>query len=169
MQSDLLHGKIITYLGKIGQTKLTEAQTTELMKLMEATNDLENIGDIIETNMVALGNRRILAGVTVSEATQEVLRGVHAEVLVALESAMLAVSQKNEQAARAVVGMKAQINTLVNQAARHQASRLVAEEPNRGRGVLIRDGCDRKPKTNLLLLQTHGPSLCSRCHGHSRS
>ena len=128
---DLLHGKIITYLGKVGQTRLTSDQTAELIKLMQATNDLENIGDIIETNMVALGRRRINSGIAVSGASLEVLRGVHREVLLALESAMLAVTQKDEQVAQAVVGMKARINELVQKAAHHQATRLIADEPNR--------------------------------------
>ena len=52
---DDLHGQIITYLGAIGQTRLDEESADELAGLMEATNDLEAIGDIIETNLVQLG------------------------------------------------------------------------------------------------------------------
>jgi len=59
---DALHGQIVIYLGKISQKTLTEPQTKELLGLMDAVNDLENIGDIIETDLVYLGNQRIEAG-----------------------------------------------------------------------------------------------------------
>jgi phosphate:Na+ symporter len=37
---------------------------------MEAVSNLENIGDIVETNLVVLGYDRIKDGIEISEATQ---------------------------------------------------------------------------------------------------
>ncbi|MDH3731525.1 MAG: Na/Pi cotransporter family protein, partial [Acidimicrobiia bacterium] len=56
---DDLHGQIIGYLGEISTQRLSENSTEELIDLMQATNDLEAIGDIIETNMTALGFSRV--------------------------------------------------------------------------------------------------------------
>ncbi|MCP3918867.1 MAG: Na/Pi cotransporter family protein [bacterium] len=128
---DVLHGHIVTYLGKISQTVLSEAQTEELIKLLAAANNLENVGDIIETNLVALGLNRIEAGVTISPATQTVLADFHAAVVRSLDNAILAITQKNEEAAGLVVGMKEEIDRLADSAAVHEARRLVAEEPQR--------------------------------------
>ncbi|MDP2483218.1 MAG: Na/Pi cotransporter family protein [Candidatus Palauibacterales bacterium] len=128
---DRLHGEIVTYLGRVSQETLTAGQTEELMKLLEATNDLENIGDVIETNLVRLGRSRLDDGVHVSEATTGVLEEFHAAVSRALDMALLAVSQKNESAAAEVVGMKGEINRLASSAAIHEAHRLVAHEPGR--------------------------------------
>ncbi len=128
---DALHGHIVTYLGQISQKPLTEAQTDELLKLMETANDLESIGDIIETNLVGLGTRRIDQGISVSEATKRVIEQFHATVAGALNQALLAVTQKNAQAASDVVSMKEEINRLADSAALHEARRLVAAEPNR--------------------------------------
>ncbi len=128
---DSLHGQIVTYLGQISRSQLSADQTSELIKLMEAVNDLENIGDIIETNLVRNGEERVDRGFTMSAATREVLGGFHAAVSRALEQALMAVSQKNEQAAARVVEMKDEINGLAHSAALHGAQRLVAEEPNR--------------------------------------
>jgi phosphate:Na+ symporter len=128
---DLLHGQIVTYLGKISRHTLTEDQTAEFLKLMETTNDLENIGDIIETNLVMLGSDRIDEQVSISEPTQEIIREFHGAVTRALAAAMQAATQKSEEAANVVIGMKGQINRLAERAALHQARRLVAEEPNR--------------------------------------
>lgn len=128
---DTLHGQIIAYLGKIGRASLTEAETAELVQLLAATNDFENIGDIIETNLVTLGMLRIGLGLRISDPTQEVIREFHATVLEALDASLLAVTQKNEVAARVVTDMKKDINRLADSAALHGAARLIADAPNR--------------------------------------
>jgi phosphate:Na+ symporter len=128
---DTLHAQIIAYLGKISRLSLTEAQTSELIRLMEAVNDLENIGDVIETNLVVLGHDRIEQGVSISQPTREVLTNFHVAVNRAVGAAVQAVAQKNELAARTVTSMKQEITRIADSAAAHQAQRLVAEEPNR--------------------------------------
>ncbi len=128
---DELHGKIITYLGHISQQTLSEPQTEEHIRLMEAANDLENIGDLIETNLVTIGTRRLDQQVTISDATREVIEEFHAAVSRALDAAMAAVTTKSVEATRVVTAMKQEINRLSDSAAIHQAQRLVAEEPNR--------------------------------------
>jgi phosphate:Na+ symporter len=130
-QVDILHAATIEYLGKISQLQLTSVQTNDFIRLMAAVNDLENIGDIIETNLVALGHKLKDGGVTISESTLQVLDGLHKTVGRAVDGAVQAVSQDNELAAQAVISMKDEINRLSDSAALHEASRLVAEEPNR--------------------------------------
>jgi phosphate:Na+ symporter len=128
---DALQGYIIKYLGEIGQTRLSSESTEELIGLMEATNDLEAIGDVIETNLVGLGLRRIENNLRVSPQTQQVLRDFHKPVAEALDLAMLALTQKNADAALRVGKMKKRINSLERAAAAHQAERLMADEPAR--------------------------------------
>ncbi len=128
---DSLHAQIIGYLGKISRLSLTENQTAELIRLMSSVNDLENIGDVIETNLVVLGKERIDQGLSISQPTREVMNGFHQAVTKAVRGALQAVSQKNIPAARAVMDMKQEITRIADSAALHQARRLVAEEPNR--------------------------------------
>ncbi|MTW22969.1 Na/Pi cotransporter family protein [Allochromatium palmeri] len=128
---DTLHAEIVTYLGKISRQSLTEHQTRELMALLAAANDLENIGDLIETNLVVLGRERIDQGVSVSEPTRELLLDFHRTVSRALGTALQAVAQNNEIAARTVTAMKREISAIADSAAAHEARRLVAEEPKR--------------------------------------
>ena len=130
-QVDILHAATIEYLAKISKLELTSTQTNEFVRLMAAVNDLENIGDIIETNLVALGHKLKDDAVTISKPTQQVLEDLHKTVCKAVDGAVQAVSQENELAAQAVISMKDEINRLSDSAALHQASRLVAEEPNR--------------------------------------
>jgi len=128
---DILHGHIVTYLGRISQKALTEQQTEVLMKLMGATNDLENIGDIIETDLVYLGNEGIDNQVAISKETREMLAKLHDVVSTTAELAIDAVMENDEQAAQEVISMKADIGRLMDSAAMHESRRLVAEEPNR--------------------------------------
>ena len=128
---DILHGQIIRYLGQLSRQGLGEDDSFELVRLMEAANDLENIGDIIETNLVAQGLERLENGIRVSEETQKVLEGFHKTIVRALELALQAVGQQNAEAARAVVEMKAAVNALADSATLHEARRLVADEPRR--------------------------------------
>jgi len=128
---DALHAEIVTYLGRISRLELTEMQTEEFLRLMDAVNDLENIGDVIETNLVELGRRRIEKGVSVSKPTQDVLNGFHRVVTRAVDAAIEAVSENNLDAAKSVTGLKEEIAALANSAAVHESKRLVVNEPNR--------------------------------------
>jgi len=128
---DLLHGHIITYLGQLNQENLSEAVSQELMCTMEAANDLEAVGDIIETNLVVLGLQRLEEGVVVSEATRNVLTNFHKTVLRGFDLALQAVSQRSRDAAQVVVEMKAEVRREAEMASLHEAQRLVADEPRR--------------------------------------
>jgi phosphate:Na+ symporter len=128
---DILYEQILDYMGKISKGTLTESQTQELLNLMTALSELENIGDTVETNLVDLGNDRIDAGFKISESTAKVLNGFQDVVKKALKGAILAVAHNNREAAEEVIRMKDEITELADSAAAHQASRLVAEEPNR--------------------------------------
>ncbi|HSG79806.1 MAG TPA: Na/Pi cotransporter family protein, partial [Acidimicrobiia bacterium] len=77
---DALHGQIVRYLGRIGQTRLSEQSAEEVMGLMEATNDLESIGDIIEKNLIAAGRTRLESNVPISPGTMAALVEFHSMV-----------------------------------------------------------------------------------------
>jgi len=128
---DLLHGQISAYLGRISGRRLNEATTAEMLALMDAANELEAIGDVVETNLVGLGLSRIEQDIRVSSATREMLEEFHSAVSQSVDLAMMAVTQKNAEAARRVAAMKSTINSLERDALAHEAERLVADEPMR--------------------------------------
>ncbi|MEJ1297227.1 MAG: Na/Pi cotransporter family protein [Candidatus Sedimenticola sp. (ex Thyasira tokunagai)] len=128
---DILYEQTIDYLGKISKQSLTEAQMEEFLQLMEAVGELENVGDTIETNMVELGLARINSDISISKPTTSILKGFHQVVVRAVGAAVQAVAQNNGSAARNVILMKHEVDSMANSAAIHQAERLVAEEPNR--------------------------------------
>jgi len=128
---DALHGAVVEYLGRVSQQSLSADQTEELMRLLEATNALENIGDVIETSLVNMGLERLDVGLHVSPETREVLGDYHTTVGKALAAAIVAVIQKNEQQASYVLEMKEAIKGQLKQASLHEVQRLIAQEPGR--------------------------------------
>ncbi len=125
---DVLHKHLSTYLARISQLKLNEYQTKKMVKLMEAINDLDHIGDLIEVNMVELGLRRVEKGFKISEATQKVINTLHMVVSDALKAAVRAVVEEEPDLAARVITMKEDMNRLMEQAELHQTQRLVCED-----------------------------------------
>jgi len=128
---DVLHGHIVRYLGKVGSGELTNEQSGTVLNLLLAANNLEQIGDIIETNLVTIGRRRIEEEVVVSEATKAIIKRYHDEVAQALKTAVQAVREEDQAAALQVKAMKQDMAHLAEETARHQVVRLIADEPNR--------------------------------------
>ena len=125
---DVLYKHIVNYLATVSKLKLNESQTHKMVKLMGAVNDLEHIGDLIEVNLVDLGERRIEKGFKISGETQKVINTVHHVVSDALKAAVRAIVDEDQDFAMRVISMKTDMNRLVEQAAMHQAERLVSED-----------------------------------------
>jgi phosphate:Na+ symporter len=125
---DILHKHLVTYLAKVSQLKLNEAQTNKFINLMTAVNNLDYVGDLIEVNMVDLGMRRVEKGFKISAATQKVLNTLHLVVSDALKAAVRAVVEEDKDFAYRVILMKDDVNRLVEQADLHQAQRLLSED-----------------------------------------
>ena len=128
---DALYAHIIHYLGLISETRLSERSSDEITALLNATNDLEAIGDLLATNMANLGMARIEQNLVISEQTAQVLGDFHSAVAQSLDLAMLALTQRNADAARQVSHMKRTVNSLERAAMAHQADRLTADAPDR--------------------------------------
>jgi phosphate:Na+ symporter len=128
---DELHGMILEFLGRVSQERLTNESRDELVDLLEATNALEAIGDIVETNLVSLGHQKIDKSVEVSAETRDLIEDYHRSVVQAFELALVAVTQKDESAARQVVRSKKVINREEADLLQQFSDRLVVDEPNR--------------------------------------
>jgi phosphate:Na+ symporter len=128
---DGLHAAIVLYLGRLSRTGMLRRQSEELSHYMTVANHFENIGDMVETNLVEAGSARLKRNVEMSEATQEKLRALHLKVCWAVDAAGQALVDSDQQLAEEVMAAKLEINQLALAAETHLANRLVAEEPNR--------------------------------------
>jgi len=128
---DDLHEAVIEYLRKIGVDTLTREQAAEFVTLMKISSAFENIGDVIETDMVAIGRARIDDGLVVSEQTLDVITKFHGRVKSTLQDSVLAAVKKDERAALNVIDAQHEVSDLADDAHIHGARRLVADEPQR--------------------------------------
>jgi phosphate:Na+ symporter len=122
---------IIEFLGKVSRIRLTARQSNELMQLVEVTNNLEHVGDLIATSMVASARKRIDEEVSVSAQTAQILIEYHAFVLTALNDALRAVTRQDAELAKEVSRRKKGFSELSHRLVQHGLDRLVANEPNR--------------------------------------
>ncbi|MDJ0916230.1 MAG: Na/Pi cotransporter family protein [Woeseiaceae bacterium] len=141
---DQLHAQIVTYLGKISREKLTDRQAIEVLRLMDAVNDLETIGDVIEVNLVKIGLYRIDNNVEVSATTRDMLNRFHSIVLRSLEAAVKAVADDDIEAAKSVVRLKKEIMTIARMFSEYESRRLIANEPKRLEAYTLEIGVTEK-------------------------
>jgi phosphate:Na+ symporter len=121
---DLLEDEILKYLGQIRKGSLSENDSADFVTLMHATDNLESIGDIIETNVVALGKSRLEQGVEASETMRGLLEEMYTSVVKAVALAVQAVRDNDQSAAQEVVSLKGEIDRGLQSALVHQAEML---------------------------------------------
>jgi phosphate:Na+ symporter len=128
---DLLYDHVIGYLAALSKGTLSGPEGRRLLTLLEAANALESIADVVETNLVAIGHRRLDAGVRVAELTSALLTELFAAVNGTVTDAIAAVVDEDAEAADRVFEGKTTINRRLDEAKRYQLRRLVAPEEHR--------------------------------------
>ena len=128
---DVLHGHIVRYLSRLSGHELSAEEADEVMNLLLVANNLEAAGDIMETNLVTIGRRRIDEEVVVSAPTRTVIERYQDEVVEALRAAIKAIREEDREAALKVKAMKKGMAELAEETAKHEIDRLVTNEPNR--------------------------------------
>jgi phosphate:Na+ symporter len=128
---DVLHEQIVNYLGRLSRKALSESHSASILRLMSIVNDLENLADLIETDLVGLGHKTIQEQLQISDETQRMLHHLHTQISQAVSLTIRAVKMNDQDRADQVIGMKTTVDQLFDAASSHQASRLVADAPNR--------------------------------------
>jgi phosphate:Na+ symporter len=103
---DILEAEILRYLGKVRQGLLTEAESHEQQALMMATDNLENLADVIETDLVALGYKAVELTSRSSDETRELLVAFYTTITESVEAAVKSVRDNDQRAAETVLMMK---------------------------------------------------------------
>ena len=131
IEIDALHGAIVIYLGKLSQQDLRAEEVTQLRSLLATANHLENIGDMVETDLCEAGEERLRHGVQIGPQTEEKITFLHRKVCWAVDTVVHALLEDDSEAASKVSEAKEEINRLAEDAERHLLKRLVAAEPGR--------------------------------------
>lgn len=121
---DALHEALAMYLGKLSSQTLTTEQARQVHKYIAAANNIESIGDMIETNIVRVGLDRLRTNLAFSPATQAALEALHAKVTWAVQLSLESLDASSPDMAQQVIDAKADLSRLASEADRHLEERL---------------------------------------------
>ncbi len=128
---DALYAETIRYLGKLSQKDLIHPQPQLLSQFVGIANYLENVGDVIEKDLLPVAQKRIRSGLTISQSTLDKLGPLHEEVCRAFDRVLAALDTGDPQGALDAIESKEAVNDLAEEATAHIAGRLVVDEPYR--------------------------------------
>jgi phosphate:Na+ symporter len=128
---DTLYGEIIRYLGKLSQGNLVLKQPQQLGDFVGVANYLENIGDVIEKDLLAIAGKRIRNGTTISSSTAAKLKPIDEKVLEVFDRVLTVLATGSNDEALEAIDSKEIVNDLAREATAHLAKRLVVDEPDR--------------------------------------
>ncbi|WP_414673651.1 Na/Pi cotransporter family protein [Magnetofaba australis] len=140
---DAYYEGIIAYLGNVSRGNLTSLQTRELISLVSAVDTVENIGDIVETNLVHLGRQRVKGNLAVDEQTESFLRSVHALVMESMETAIRAFTERDEPAVRRVMAIEKELEALIASSSMRHLKQAGAANQMLGSFSFVRDMLDK--------------------------
>jgi phosphate:Na+ symporter len=103
---DVLDRQIRLYLTRLSSSNLTESQSHRAVALLEITRDLENIGDIIDRNLMPLAVKRINKGIMFSQEGLEEITLFHKKVLENFDLAISAFASQDRDLAGRVIRNK---------------------------------------------------------------
>ena len=126
-QADILHAEITDYIRKLTQQNLTEQENESMMRYLSINEDLERIGDVIETNLVQVGKEAVRLKLQATETERTILSQLYYQLREVLSATQTIALNDDELAAQNILHMKDNINQLVREAIQMQAKRLKQE------------------------------------------
>ncbi|MEE2698776.1 MAG: Na/Pi cotransporter family protein [Pseudomonadota bacterium] len=130
-QVDILYGQIVIYLGKLSKTNLSDEHAEELFFLFQTVDRLENMGDIMEKNMVRIGTKRIEDNIVVSDVTMQKIIEYHSQVSSALKDTIDVITNDDSDAIKRVMELREIIANMTLETEKHGIERLTADAPKR--------------------------------------
>ncbi len=121
---DMLDRHIRLYLTRLSSTRLTEYHSRRAVALLEASRDLESIGDIIDRNLMPLALKRITKGLKFSEEGAREIAAYHAKLIENFDTALSAFSESDRDLARRVIRSKEELESLEREFVQAHLDRL---------------------------------------------
>jgi phosphate:Na+ symporter len=107
---DTLDREIKRYLTKLSQQSLTDEQSKREIGILAFVNNMENIGDIVDRNLMDLAKKKLAKGVHFSEPGMREIVQLHKKVLQNLEMAISAFASNDAALAQQVLERKLEIS-----------------------------------------------------------
>jgi len=129
-QVDVLEEAVLGYLAQVRRAMLTEAESLEFQGLMTATDNLENLADVIETDLANLARKAMDLSTAAGEETRAMLDELYVTVIQSVELTVQALRDNDQRAAESVLMLKNSIREQSDRLISRKAERLSAADPD---------------------------------------
>ena len=121
---DILNREIRFYLARLALENMTSEQAQRQMSLITLTADIENVGDIVNKNILALAQKKANHGLTFSEEGWKELESFHAKVAENFDLALSAFSTSDEELAQKVLRHRTKLVEIEHELKQRHIERL---------------------------------------------
>jgi phosphate:Na+ symporter len=121
---DILNREIRFYLARLALEDMTAEQAQRQMNLITLTADLENVGDIVNKNILAIAQKKVAHSLTFSEEGWKELEGFYGKVAENFDLALSAFATGDEELAHKVVRHKAKLVEIETELKQRHIERL---------------------------------------------
>lgn len=121
---DVLDRQIRLYLTRLSSSNLTEPQSHRAVALLEIIRDLENIGDIIDRNIMPLAKKRINKGLMFSQEGMDEIVSFHKKIMENFDMALSAFAGHDRDLADRVLRNKEDISIMERELVQAHLERL---------------------------------------------
>ena len=110
--------------------ELTEKQGNDLVLLMHGVDEIERIADTVRSDIIPLGRTIHEQNIEATETIRHILTSLYERVCESVRLSTSAIADEDQNKALEVVNMKADINSLIDEALRYQSERVSLTTPN---------------------------------------
>lgn len=121
---DILDGEILRYLATLRAESLSEQESTEISVAMKIADNIESIGDVIDTDLLDVGGRILDNNIQSSDAMRYIYKEFIDKLSTALTLTIKTIKESDQISAEEVLLMKPEINRLLNEALELQSRDL---------------------------------------------
>ena len=122
--ADLLDREIKLYLTKLSSEGLTDDQAHREFEILSFTNNMENIGDVIDKNLMSLASKKIKYGLSFSTKGLAEIEMLHKKVMENFETGVATFSESDIELARRLLTHKTDVAELENELRQAHLDRL---------------------------------------------
>jgi len=121
---DMLDRQIRLYLTRLSSNSLSESHSRRAVALLEASRDLESIGDIVDRNLMPLAMKRITKGLMFSEEGINEIIAFHKRLIENFDTAISAFSAQDRDLGHRVLRNKEELELLERELTQAHLERL---------------------------------------------
>lgn len=128
---DTLQTAILEYLAKLPAGNLSRSEQDSIQDIIAIANAWENIGDALDSHVLALGRDRLDTGLEISAETRVSIEQLHQALLDGMRLALMVTNNRDPKLAASLVDSKDAFNAIADQAEAALLHRLAGRDLQR--------------------------------------